>query len=179
MPIPRRTSSNTTHISDSEPEREARRRDNAQAPSPPDSPSPQRIPLSSISNMLVDTQPIRRPAVQSRLSRLEGDIAEIKHDLHVLAGRKRSRPAESPSSTPLPKRPRRVHDGGIPETPILRSSLMATTPERDEMAQRVSEDIQQSLNQFQRQQLLSQRTPIAPRPPGTKRQLRRRVHELI
>ncbi|KAJ7652623.1 hypothetical protein B0H17DRAFT_1214884 [Mycena rosella] len=175
MPLPRRTSSNTTHVSDSEPEREAYRRDNPETSSPPDSPSPRRTPLSLISNTCVNTRPIREPAVETRLSRLEGEIAELKHDLRVLTSSKRSRPMESPPSTPLSKRRRSVYDGATPETPILRSSLMATTPERDELARCVSENIRQC----QCRNLLSQRAPVAPRAPGTRGQLRRRVHDLM
>ncbi|KAF8147223.1 hypothetical protein K438DRAFT_1989806 [Mycena galopus ATCC 62051] len=178
MPIPRRTSSNTTHVSDSEPEREARRRNEAQSSSPPDSPPPQRTPLSSISNTLLGTEPIRRPTIETRLSKLEGEIAEIEYDLNVLRHEKRNRTPPSPPSTPLPKRRRTMHGNtATAETPILRSSLMASTPERHEMTRIVSEGIQQSLREWHRQNLSASCNPVAPGSSGTRRKLRRRAHE--
>ncbi|KAJ7181100.1 hypothetical protein C8R46DRAFT_1028442 [Mycena filopes] len=115
MPLLRRTSSTTTHVSDSEPERELHRRNLAQTPSPPDSPSSHRTPLSSISNTVQGTAPpIRRGTLQARLCKLEAEMGELKHDLRVLTGRKRSRATESPQRTPAPKRPRGAADGAEP-----------------------------------------------------------------
>jgi hypothetical protein len=86
MPLPRRKMSDTSHVSDSEPEREARRRNESdnEHSLPPDSPSLQRTPLSSISNMFVETEPIGRCTLESRVSKLEGEMAEIKHELRAL-----------------------------------------------------------------------------------------------
>ncbi|KAJ7024038.1 hypothetical protein C8F04DRAFT_1132557 [Mycena alexandri] len=174
MPIPRRASSNTTHVSDSEPEREALRRNSLKNSSPPNSPR-HRAPLSSISNTLVGTNRVITRTVEARLSKLENDIGEIKRELRELKHNKRSRCSHStsPPSTPVPKRPRTVQQ--TPETPILRSSLMVSTPERDALARWVSNDLQQSLREGQRRHLNRKR--VAPG-PSRRGKLRRRAHEL-
>ncbi|KAJ7306230.1 hypothetical protein DFH08DRAFT_1054784 [Mycena albidolilacea] len=175
MPIPCRTFSDTTHVSDSEPEQEAQRRNETQS-SPP--PSPHRTPLSLISNTLLGTEPSGGFMLETRLSKLEGEMAEIKYNLHVLRRGKRNRATQSPPSTPIPKRRRTTHDNAaIPETPILRSSLMASTPERDEITSSVSNGIQQSLRECHRKNF--ERDPVAPGPSGMRRKLRRRVHEFM
>ncbi|KAJ7075697.1 hypothetical protein C8R43DRAFT_1235896 [Mycena crocata] len=124
-------------------------------------------PNSSISNTSRNTEPIQSLATDTRLSRLEGEIAEFKHNVcAILTGSKRSRPAELlPNAAAAAASCRMVL---LPKTPILRSSLMATIPEREELAHRVAEDIQQSLRQSQHR-LLSERTPVAPHPPETKK----------
>ncbi|KAJ7112315.1 hypothetical protein C8R44DRAFT_882688 [Mycena epipterygia] len=182
MPVPRCTSS-TTNVSDSEPEREACRRTEVRNSSPPDSPSralPHCTPLSSISNTLLGSEPIGRRSLGTRLSKLEGEMAQIKYDLDVLKGDKRNRTTSSPPSTPPPKCRRTMDNNtAIAETPILRirSSLMASSPERDEITCYVSEGIQQSLREWHRQNL--ERDPVAPGPSGMRRKLRRRVHEFM
>ncbi|KAJ7220641.1 hypothetical protein GGX14DRAFT_559430 [Mycena pura] len=104
----------------------------------------------SISNTLLGTEPIARPTIETRLSKLESEIAEIKYDLHVLRRGKRKRMPQFPPSTPLLKRT--THDNeATAETPIVRSSVMASTLARDEMMRDVSEGIQQSLRELHRQ----------------------------
>jgi hypothetical protein len=68
------------------------------------------------------------------------------------------------------------NDRAIPETPILRSSLMASTPERVEMMRDLSTAIRQSLRECHRQNL--ERDPVAPGLSGTRRKLRRRVPDM-
>ncbi|KAJ7044577.1 hypothetical protein C8F04DRAFT_1068792 [Mycena alexandri] len=169
MPIPRRASSNTTHVSDSEPEREALRRNSLKNSSPPNSPR-HRAPLSSISNTLVGTNRVITRTVEARLSKLENDIGEIKRELREL--KHNTIPLSRPLP-PVPKRPRTVQQ--TPETPILRSSLMVSTPERDALARWVSNDLQQSLREGQRRHLNRKR--VAPG-PSRRGKLRRRAHEL-
>ncbi|KAJ7153832.1 hypothetical protein C8R46DRAFT_1119726 [Mycena filopes] len=181
MPLPRRTSSTTTHVSDSEPEREAYRRNHAGESSPPDSPrpqrAPQRTPLASVSNTLLGSECTQLHTLETRLSRLEDDVANIHC---VLArGLKRSRPSPSPPSTPLPKRRRVLRDGAaIPETP-LPTSRMASTPERDEISRLVSNEVERGLRASHRRHMLSRSTPAAPYLSGTRRKLRRRAHEFM
>ncbi|KAJ6592156.1 hypothetical protein DFH09DRAFT_1415059 [Mycena vulgaris] len=84
-----RLDSDTTHVSDSEPEREARRRarhnsHSSTASSAPNSPAPQRMPLSAVSNTLPVAEPAERPALDCRLSAVEGELAEIKVGLAAL-----------------------------------------------------------------------------------------------
>ncbi|KAJ7115712.1 hypothetical protein C8R44DRAFT_880130 [Mycena epipterygia] len=174
-PIPRRTSSDITHVSDSEPEREACRRRPAQFPSPPDSPPAQRTPLAGISNVLLRTDLDGLQAIETRLSRLEGEIAEIKHSL---AHGKRSRIGHSPPSTPLPKRRRILPDETTHETPILRRSLMVSTPEREQLSRWVSDDIQHSLRECQCQHLNRDRVN-AVAGPSRRGKLRRRAQEFL
>ena len=83
MPQLHRTDSDTTHASDSEPEREARRRarDNSPAKSAPSSPPPRRTPLSTISNTVVQRA---RLTLHNRFSAIEGGLAEIKDKLDAL-----------------------------------------------------------------------------------------------
>ncbi|KAJ7278377.1 hypothetical protein C8J57DRAFT_1713226 [Mycena rebaudengoi] len=160
MPLLHHTDSDTTHVSDSEPEQEARRyvRDNSDRSSPDSSApnSPRRTPLSAISNTVVDTEPSSRRALDSRLSAIEGDIAEIKDALKALRCRKRNRASPvggSPPSTPLPKRARIMRDkavgpnspvGRLEEPRIHRSSLMVSTPEREEIGRCLDESLQQT-----------------------------------
>ncbi|KAJ7237916.1 hypothetical protein B0H12DRAFT_1125274 [Mycena haematopus] len=96
MPLLR---SDTMHVSDSEPEREAlrRARDNSNyssADSAPNSPLPRRAPLSTISNTGVHTKLGSHCPLDSRLEVIERDIAEIKDTLKGLRCRKRSRTLE-------------------------------------------------------------------------------------
>jgi hypothetical protein len=73
-----------------------------------------------------------------------------------------------------------MHDNAATaETPILRSSLMASIPLRDEMMRDVSDGVQQSLRDLYRQNLLVGRNPVAPGTSGPRRKLRRRVHEIM
>ncbi|KAJ6561384.1 hypothetical protein DFH09DRAFT_1479649 [Mycena vulgaris] len=149
-----RLDSDTTHVSDSEPEREARRRarhnsHSSTASSAPNSPAPQRMPLSAVSNTLPVAEPAERPALDCRLSAVEGELAEIKVGLAALRSQKRSRTSSgfesgSPPSTPLPKRARIMcHRPVGPDSPvgrldeprIHRSSLRVSTPEREEITQ--------------------------------------------
>ncbi|KAJ7463132.1 hypothetical protein B0H11DRAFT_2053487 [Mycena galericulata] len=176
MPIPRRTFSDMSHVSDSEPEGEAPHHNKAQGSSPP---PPQRTPLSSISNTVVGSEPIGRRTLETRLSKVEGEMADIKHEIRVLRRGKRTRTSKSPPSPPLPKRRHTMRaDTAITETPISRTSLrMASTPERDEIARYVSEGIRQSLREFHRQ--CFERTPAAPGPSGVRRKLCRRAHEYM
>ncbi|KAJ7142360.1 hypothetical protein C8R44DRAFT_846424 [Mycena epipterygia] len=181
MPIP---SSDDTHVSDSEPEREARRRIKAQSLSPGNSPPlPQhvlRTPLSSISNTLVGSEPIGRSTLEARLSRLEDEIAEIKDEVHDLSHKKRNRTTKSSPSTPLPKRRRTMlEDTATDETPILRSSLMASTPERMETTLYIAEGIQQSIRESYRHTFLTESSRVGPRPSGMARKLRRRLPEYM
>ncbi|KAJ7221992.1 hypothetical protein C8J57DRAFT_1731661 [Mycena rebaudengoi] len=115
MPLPHHTDSDTTHVSDSEPEQEARRyvRDNSDRSSPDSSApnSPRRTPLSAISNTVVDTEPSSRRALDSRLSAIEGDIAEIKDALKALRCRKRNRASPVGGSPPFHSTPKtRAHN---------------------------------------------------------------------
>ncbi|KAJ7738002.1 hypothetical protein B0H16DRAFT_1694973 [Mycena metata] len=127
---------------------------------------------SSISNTLVGNDPVRTQTVEARLFKLENDMGEIKRELCELKRNKRSRHSRStsPLLTPVPKRPRTVQ-----ETPIMRSSLMVSTPERDALAHWVSNDLQQSLREGQRRHLNRER--VAPG-PSRRGKLKRRVHEL-
>ncbi|KAJ7483028.1 hypothetical protein B0H11DRAFT_2020987 [Mycena galericulata] len=175
IPRPRRTFSDTSHVSDSEPEGEARHHNKAQSSSPP---PPQRTPLSSISNTLVGSEPIGRRTLETRLSKVEGEMADIKHEIRILRRGKRNRTSKSPPSTPLPKRRHTMRaDTAITETPISRSSLRTSTPERDEIARYVSEGIRQSLRECHRQ--CFERAPAAPGPSGVRRKLCRRAHEYM
>ncbi|KAJ6525834.1 hypothetical protein DFH09DRAFT_1328855 [Mycena vulgaris] len=79
----RRLDFDMTHVSNSEPEREARRRarrnsHSSIASSAPNSPLPHRMPLSVVSNTLPVAEPAEQRALDRRLSALEGDLAEIK-----------------------------------------------------------------------------------------------------
>ncbi|KAJ7079887.1 hypothetical protein C8R44DRAFT_895564 [Mycena epipterygia] len=161
MPLLRRIDSDETHVSDSEPEREARRRarDNSHClsadSSAPNSPLSCRAPLSAISNTVLDAEPDARRTLDSRLSAIEGDLAEIKDKLEALRCRKCNRVSfvsGSPPSTPLPKRARIMRDqpvgpdspvGRLEEPRIHRSSLMVSTPEREEMGRCLGESLQQ------------------------------------
>ncbi|KAJ7795834.1 hypothetical protein B0H14DRAFT_2620572 [Mycena olivaceomarginata] len=141
---------------------EAQRRNETQS-SPP--PSPHRTPLSLISNTSLGTEPNGRFMLETRLSKLESEMAEMKYDLHVLRRGKRNRTTQSSPSPPIPKRRRTMHDNAvIPETPILRSSLMASTPERDEITNSVSNGIQQSLRECHRKNF--ERNHVVPGPSG-------------
>ncbi|KAJ7107584.1 hypothetical protein C8R44DRAFT_858032 [Mycena epipterygia] len=174
-PIPRRTSSEITHVSDSEPEEEACRRRQAQFSPLPDSPPAQRTPLAAISNTFLRTEPIGKRTIETRLSRLEEEITEIKH---LLTHGKRNRSTQSPPYTPLRKRRRITDNEATPETPILRSSLMVSTPERDEMARDlaryVSEGVQQTLRESHGRNL--ERDSVMGT-SGMRKKLRRRAHE--
>ncbi|KAJ6516524.1 hypothetical protein DFH09DRAFT_1099301 [Mycena vulgaris] len=85
MPLLHRTDSDTTHASDSDPEREARRRAHNKSPakSAPSSPPPHRTPLSPISNTVLEGHRARR-TLHNRLSAIEADLAEIKEKLDTL-----------------------------------------------------------------------------------------------
>ncbi|KAJ7788786.1 hypothetical protein B0H14DRAFT_3162395 [Mycena olivaceomarginata] len=155
MPFPRRTDSDTTHVSDSEPEREAYRRDNSPSSSSnssaPNTPS-HRSPLSTISDNTLGTRPDARNTLESRLTAIEGDLAEIKDKLGVQSRRKRKLlVGNSSPSTPPPKRVRIMRNkkvgcdspvGRLEEPRIHRSSLMASTPEREDIARCLSEALQ-------------------------------------
>ncbi|KAJ7079131.1 hypothetical protein B0H15DRAFT_859209 [Mycena belliarum] len=186
MPILRRLDSSTTHVSDSEPEREARCRacENSRSPessaeaSVPNSPPPHRLPLSAISNTVADTERRTRRTVDRRLSAIEGDLAEIKDKLEVLCGQKRNNMSlsSSPPSTPPSKRARTMRDQPVgPDTPvgrleeprIHRSSLMLSTPEREEMQRSLDDSMQQ---------ISAPHAILLRRPDGRQKTLVRRVH---
>jgi hypothetical protein len=198
MPLLRRMDSDKTHVSDSEPEREARRSksDNSHSSddsSAPNSPLPRRAPLSAISNTVREGA---RCTIDSRLSAIEGDLAKIKDQLEVLCrsasllsnipcGRpltfsfsERNRVSfisSSPPSTPPPKRARIICDqqvgpdspvGRLEEPRIHRSSLMANTPEREELGHCFNESLQQ---------ISAPRAVSLHRPRGQQKTLTRRV----
>ncbi|KAJ6480992.1 hypothetical protein C8R45DRAFT_932892 [Mycena sanguinolenta] len=153
----RGTDSDTTQVSDSEPEREAHRRDYSSSANSSMLNSPHRTPLGAISNTLGCTDLGTRNTLESRLSAIEGDLAEIKNKLDTLNGQKHGRDSfisESPPSSPLHKRRCLMHDrsaggdspvGPLEEPRIHRTSLMASTPEREEIRRCLDESLQQNL----------------------------------
>ncbi|KAJ6491120.1 hypothetical protein C8R45DRAFT_1138189 [Mycena sanguinolenta] len=162
MPPPRSTDSDTTHVS--EPEREAHRRDNSPSANSSALNSPHRTPLGVISNTLGNTTRLgnttwlgntTRRTLESRLLAIEGDLVEIKNKLDMLGGQKHGRDiSDSPPSSPLHKRRRIMRDrsaggdspvGPLEEPRIHRTSLLASTPEREEIRRCVAEGLQQDL----------------------------------
>ncbi|KAJ7261679.1 hypothetical protein C8J57DRAFT_1336755 [Mycena rebaudengoi] len=146
----RRTESDTTHVSDSEPEREVCRLTDPRSlsddsSSAPDTPPTTRPPLSALQNTSLGTETGAWRALSNRLSAIEGDLTEIKRELYAQRPRKRDRTSfreNLPASTPPRKRARVMHSrrvgadspvGHLAEPRIHRSSLMASTPEREEM----------------------------------------------
>ncbi|KAJ7161965.1 hypothetical protein C8R43DRAFT_1233498 [Mycena crocata] len=112
----RRLPSETTHASDSEPEREAHRRAHENSEprssshsSASNSPPPRRMPLSTVSNTLVDAEPHPRRTLDSRLAAIERHLVEIKQELNCQK-RHRESVDDSRPSTPHPKRARRMRD---------------------------------------------------------------------
>jgi hypothetical protein len=79
MPLPR---SDTTHVSDSEPEREAHQLNDLNSSSSdssaPDTPLTKRAPLSGLSGNVLSTDPGTWRALNNRLSAIVGDLAKIK-----------------------------------------------------------------------------------------------------
>ncbi|KAJ7637326.1 hypothetical protein DFH06DRAFT_1478800 [Mycena polygramma] len=83
----RRAHSSTTHVSDSEPEREAFRTNLIGAcsstssfnSSAPDTPPTERPPLSSLSNTVPDNEPMTSRAIHERLSAMEGVLWSFPH----------------------------------------------------------------------------------------------------
>jgi hypothetical protein len=93
MPLLHRIPSETTHASDSEPEREAHRRAHEKfhsSPAESSSPPPRHMPLSTISNTVVKAEPRAQRTLDNRLSAIERDLAEIKDRLEALRPRSAS-----------------------------------------------------------------------------------------
>ncbi|KAJ6554856.1 hypothetical protein B0H19DRAFT_1072199 [Mycena capillaripes] len=99
------------------------------------------MPLLNISNTLSAKSSALR-TLESRLPAIENDLTEIQNKLGLQRNHKRHKRCFSDffPSTPLPKRPRIMRNlwlGGpvdrLQEARIHRSSLMASTPEREEM----------------------------------------------
>ncbi|KAJ7079201.1 hypothetical protein C8R44DRAFT_979224 [Mycena epipterygia] len=154
--LTRRTDSEITHVSDSEPEREASRLDHAHSFSSnsserslPATPPTERPPLSSLSNTTLATEPGALRSLDRRLQAIEGSLAEIKRELHV---QKRDRTSLRDASTTLtlPRKRARVMRsqcvgsdspvGRLTERRIHRSCLMASTLDQEEMAQSLHAD---------------------------------------
>ncbi|KAJ7173022.1 hypothetical protein C8R43DRAFT_1102813 [Mycena crocata] len=124
--ILRRLASDTTHVSDSEPVREARcrARDNSRSSSSddssaPNSPLPRHTPLSAVSNTMVDAA--RRPerTFDSRLSGIEQDLSEIQQRLKGEKRKRDSPVSTATASTPRPKRARLMRDQLVgPNSPL-------------------------------------------------------------
>ncbi|KAF8184612.1 hypothetical protein K438DRAFT_2020332 [Mycena galopus ATCC 62051] len=169
MPLPprtlrRRTNSGTSHVSDSEPGEEARRHDHSPYFSVPHTPPPHRLPLSAISNITLDTKLDSGHILESRLSTIEGDLAEIKATIKDKleaqnCPKRKLHVSDSAPSTPLPKRMRLMRDqkvggdspvGRLEEPRIHRSSLMASTPEREDIARCLTEALQPAAHQHNR-----------------------------
>ncbi|KAJ6517660.1 hypothetical protein DFH09DRAFT_1098868 [Mycena vulgaris] len=132
--IPRRISSETTHVSDSEPEREARRllehSDSGFSsdiePAPDPSGATGRPPFSAFSNTVLGTDPGTWNSLDKWPQAIEGDITEIRRDLRAQGLHKRDR--NESQNDPAPSTPPRKR------ARVMRShSLMAGTPEREEM----------------------------------------------
>ncbi|KAJ7694394.1 hypothetical protein B0H17DRAFT_1132027 [Mycena rosella] len=146
--LPRRTDSELTHVSDSEPEREASRRSfsSDSAESLPATPPTERPPLSALSNTVLGTEPGTWRSLDKRLQAIEGSLAEIKRELHVQRRQKRDNTSlhdTSTTFTPPRKRARVMRSqcvgsdspvGRLAEPRIHRSSLMASTLDQEEMA---------------------------------------------
>ncbi|KAJ6601691.1 hypothetical protein DFH09DRAFT_1125723 [Mycena vulgaris] len=154
--VPRRTESDLTHVSDSEPEREASplnqahpfSTDSSERPLPAPSPT-ERPPLSTLSNTALGTCPGTWLTLDKRLQAIEGSLAEIERKLHV---QKRDSPSlhdASTTVTPPRKRARVMRSqcvgsdspvGRLAEPRIHRSSLMASTLDQEEMARSLHAD---------------------------------------
>ncbi|KAJ7895851.1 hypothetical protein B0H13DRAFT_1885374 [Mycena leptocephala] len=146
MPLLHRIYSDKTHVSDSEPEREARRRkrDNSHSSlddsSAPNSPLPCCTPLSEISNTVREARLGARCTIDSCLSAIEGDLAKIKDQLGVLCQKcnRASFVSSSPPSTPPPKRARIMHNQPVgPDSPsmqrVLTRAASLNITEREEL----------------------------------------------
>ncbi|KAJ7637279.1 hypothetical protein DFH06DRAFT_1335954 [Mycena polygramma] len=113
---PRRAQSDTTHVSDSEPEREAYRQNKTPFESPlplypstPDTTPTKRMPLSALSNTAVGPEPSPWHALNDRLSSIEGGLAEIKTELYAQVSQSSFCEGSTPS-TPPSKRARTMHN---------------------------------------------------------------------
>ncbi|KAJ7263306.1 hypothetical protein C8J57DRAFT_1333294 [Mycena rebaudengoi] len=159
--LPRRMDSDTTHVSDSEPEREAYRRNNSAQSSScessaPGTPPTTRPPLSALSNTMLGTDIRAWRVLDDRLSAMEGALAEIKTELYAQRRYKQDRTLfteDLPTSTPPQKRTRTMCSqcvggdspvGRLEEPRIHRSSLMASTLEREEMGRSLQEGLEQA-----------------------------------
>ncbi|KAJ7204539.1 hypothetical protein C8J57DRAFT_1735057 [Mycena rebaudengoi] len=172
-PAPRRIDSDTTHVSDSEPEREAHRQDCTSSDSSesgtPNTLPPHRTPLSEISNTVLGTESSARRTLESRLSAIERELAEIKEELRHRKRHRISSFDDSSPSNPPPKRARFMRnqrvgdDSAIREEPLIyRSSLMVSTPEREELGRCVHEGVQHALKEHIRRDLRRVHDSIAP-----------------
>ncbi|KAJ7083821.1 hypothetical protein C8R43DRAFT_1115465 [Mycena crocata] len=140
----RRLPSETTHASDSEPEREAHRRahENPETQSSSGSHS-----SASNSPPPCHAEPHPQRTLDSCLAAVEKDLAEIKQELNCQKHHRESVDDSRPS-TPHPKLARCMRDqlvgsdspvGRLEEPQIHRSSLMLSTPEREEMSRCLGE----------------------------------------
>ncbi|KAJ7612796.1 hypothetical protein DFH06DRAFT_1243124 [Mycena polygramma] len=197
----RRAHSSTTHVCDSEPEREdfrtnligARSSTSSFNSSAPDTPPTERPPLSSLSNTVLNSEPITSRAIHERLSAMEGVLCEIKMELSaqrrhsaccwpwtrcllMIIPERRPSGGPTPTSSPAPKRMRAMKNqcvgdespvGRLEEPRIHRSSLMVSTPERAEISRCLYEGFREA---HQR------RRPTTPTPSGSRNSVGKRAN---
>ncbi|KAJ6461390.1 hypothetical protein C8R45DRAFT_1028248 [Mycena sanguinolenta] len=149
--VAHRTSSDVSHVSDSEPEREAHRLLSSGSESSPAS-SPKRIPLGTISNtsqkVHICCPNFTGTSMDTRLAAVEEEMSKMRDEIDrvgrmgklAILKRKRS-PSPSPTPSTPPNKYPRTRDiavgsssplGRLDEPLIHRSSLLLSTPEREE-----------------------------------------------
>ncbi|KAK7002056.1 hypothetical protein R3P38DRAFT_2795068 [Favolaschia claudopus] len=131
MPL-NRLDSTVTHVSDSEPERASTPEDEIPQPCGP------LTPLTNFNMMQTTVRKRAKPrvSVNDRLVNLEEAVQGLRNEINGVRDRVETSPNKSaaspPPSTPLHKRKRTASDAELGSPRMRRSSLLVSTPEREE-----------------------------------------------